>query len=344
LHDVCAGLARSQMTSHQFIGDNIHRQVVRFSGDGLVCANRGESDWEVEGKVLPQYGFLARSGPAEASVTRRGGIISGFASAPGFIFADARPPSEVVRPVASASVKGFKDLGGGRFRLTMEWETSGDPDARSRIFTHFDHAGRDRESIAFQGTLRPGAEKLLERGTHTAICEAAIPGGQKLPATFLIRCGVYVPVVGGTRLKMAGATDAGGRALCGKIVAARQPGSADVTLQWEDEGDPWFNKRKARLNHERKVVDFETVATSGAFRLETGGPPWRLTPLPQSEPFEVRLRTDRLGVGDAKACVVTAIGMKGETLGEVAVRRHGNEIGFTTTEGPLQYRITFPAK
>ena len=41
LHDVCAELARREMLSHEFAGDDIHRQIVRFAGDAQVIANRG---------------------------------------------------------------------------------------------------------------------------------------------------------------------------------------------------------------------------------------------------------------------------------------------------------------
>ena len=45
LHDICNSLARSEMLSDEFAGDDIHRQIVRFSNDGTVQVNRGKTDW-----------------------------------------------------------------------------------------------------------------------------------------------------------------------------------------------------------------------------------------------------------------------------------------------------------
>ncbi|HPA17406.1 MAG TPA: hypothetical protein PLU30_06635 [Verrucomicrobiae bacterium] len=340
LHDVCAGLARAEMLAHEFVGNDIHRQTVRFSGGGVVHANRGGGDWNIGGAILPQYGFWARSGDSEATVSRRGGVICGFARMPGSIFVDARPPVEEEKPVAAAKVLGLEDLGGGRFRLRMEWATLGPIDRRARAFVHFDDERGDGETIAFQGTVALDTASLCAPGAHPAVCSANLPARQKLPATFLVRCGLYVPGPGGARLVMAGPKDRGGRALCGRIGAAAGSKPSDVHLRWEPEVDPWFAKRQARLNTGRKIVDFGPVATNGSFRMQFDGPQWCLIPLPESDPFEVRLRLDQLGAGGSKTVKVNAVDVNGRITAEPKVRREGEELRFETTERAFEYRIS----
>ena len=79
--DLMRALALQQIEDVEFeggAGGNLHRQHVRWS-NGDVWVNRGESDWNVAGHVLPQYGFYARvtaaDGPVEASLSRRDGTI-----------------------------------------------------------------------------------------------------------------------------------------------------------------------------------------------------------------------------------------------------------------------------
>jgi len=94
LHDVCADLAKQDMEKHTFSDDNIHRQIVDFAKGGKVIANRGKTDWEINGQILPSYGFIAESGQYKAMVTKRDGVISAYTESPDSVFVDARPPEE----------------------------------------------------------------------------------------------------------------------------------------------------------------------------------------------------------------------------------------------------------
>jgi hypothetical protein len=55
------GLAR--MERIDFDGDSISRQIATYSNGARIWINRGESDWEAEGLVLPQWGYLIQ-GPS----------------------------------------------------------------------------------------------------------------------------------------------------------------------------------------------------------------------------------------------------------------------------------------
>ena len=92
LHDVCAALARQELTAHQFADDGIHRQHTTFSGGGAAWTNRGEAVWSVQGVTLPSNGLLARAGDCEAAMALIGEARVGWARSPGVWFFDARPP------------------------------------------------------------------------------------------------------------------------------------------------------------------------------------------------------------------------------------------------------------
>lgn len=77
LHDLMRALALRRMECVEFAGDNIHRQKILWDGGGQVVVNRGESDWQVDGHTLPQYGFYASvkrgQNQVEAAVEKKGG-------------------------------------------------------------------------------------------------------------------------------------------------------------------------------------------------------------------------------------------------------------------------------
>jgi len=99
--DVMRGLAMQTIESVEFVEGNLHRQHVCWSGGGQVWVNRGDTDWQVEGKVLPQYGFLARvpspSGEVTASIERRDGSIVEQCVSPSSYFANARGLADLPR-------------------------------------------------------------------------------------------------------------------------------------------------------------------------------------------------------------------------------------------------------
>ena len=56
---VARELATAEMTGHEFVGGDIHRQRIDWSSGMIVYVNRGEGDWRVAGTTLPRYGWVA---------------------------------------------------------------------------------------------------------------------------------------------------------------------------------------------------------------------------------------------------------------------------------------------
>jgi hypothetical protein len=73
--DFVRSIALDEIENVQFVGDDIHRQIIKWKSGGCVYVNRGEEDWTVAAKVLPQYGYFAKNGVIESSIERIGGVI-----------------------------------------------------------------------------------------------------------------------------------------------------------------------------------------------------------------------------------------------------------------------------
>ena len=341
LHDVCAVLARRELLSHEFVGDDIHRQSTEFAGGATVQSNRGGSDWQAGGATLPRYGFIARAGDREAGVTRRDGVIVGFAQKPGELFADARPDATENPGRVEPRVSGVEDLGDGRFRLRAECAVKLAVPEGYRPFVHFcNEKYSSGEGIVFQGNWKLKDSKLATPGTHAAAIESSVPESVKLPATLAVRCGFYHPGKGGKRLPMLGPLDGSGRARCGRIEIKREGGRVTVAFQPEP-ADPDIAAREARVNSAGKIVDFGAVATNGAFRLRHSGGDMELTPLPSSPPFQATLRLDRLGAGGRKVERVVMLGNDGKPCGEQSFRQDGDVLQLAHDGKAFAYRVQF---
>ena len=275
LHDVSNFLARHEMLSHEFAGDDIHRQFVHFGNGGSVRVNRGQSDWTTNDQVLPPFGFIARAGGNEAGITRRDGVISAYAKSPGVLFVDSRPSVSESGGQVLAKVVGVEQTGNRRFRLRVDWQVVEPVTPGFKPFVHFTReTGVEGDAILFQASLNLDPAKLTEAGTYSSTGEVTVPANIDVPNAIAIRLGLFQSP-GGRRLSMAGPVDHTGRVRGGSI---HLDGTA---IRWRPEPpDPAVNARCERLNVNGKLIDFGPVATNGAFRLFEDGAGWRLIPLP----------------------------------------------------------------
>ena len=127
LGDLMRALALRQIEGVEFVGGDLHRQHVRWSGGGEVWVNRGKTDWNVADPqvgtpTLPEYGFLARvptaAGPVEASISRAptegghqaklgpGGVIVETAQSPSQVYVNGRGVVEGRSPGRQAGATG----------------------------------------------------------------------------------------------------------------------------------------------------------------------------------------------------------------------------------------------
>jgi len=336
LHDVCNCLARDEMLSLEFAGDDIHRQISRFSNGGEARVNRGKTDWKTGGRLLPPFGFFAKAGGCEADVTRRDGVISACAKSPGVLFVDARPDVSDAGGLVLPEVAGVEDLGNRRFRLRIDWQVQRPVPPGFKPFVHFvDEKRAEDEGILFQGGLVLDPAKLSAAGKCSSTAEVAVPDSIAAPADIAVRFGLFHPGMEGKRLPMPVAMDRAGRARGGIIHVGQ------TAISWQPEPpDPDKAERSGRLNMGGSMVDFGPASTNGAFRLTHSGTSWQLIPLPGSPAFQIELRLDQLGASGQNVREITALNEGGKAEPPVAFHQDGGTVRFATFDKVFAYRIS----
>jgi hypothetical protein len=288
-------LALRKIEDVEFV-DDVHRQIVRWSGGGTVWVNRGSSDWEVEGQVLPPFGYLARvSGPQEkekilSSICRRQGVIVEMAAAPAELYVNGRQmvgEPKRIRPIGADCQ--WKSA--GRFELTVDWRLDEPiPDG----YRAFLHAVDAHGEIRFQ----PGySAAVFDQPRGSAIrlpATAVLPEGCKPGEKFELRVGFYHPGAGGPRLALLGQDDGESRIRLGTIELTGEGGTVGG-VRWtplKAMPDPLL----ARQNPQATLIDFGPIVTAGGCRLTRQDESLVLTPLPDSGSVgtEYQLRWDRL--------------------------------------------------
>jgi len=111
LHDLMRALASRRIESVEFAGDDIHRQHIEWDDHTLVYVNRGSTDWQVAGHVLPPYGFFARFGGGEAAIERREGAVVEWARTASSLYANARDAGKPIAFEGAATDGAFRREG-----------------------------------------------------------------------------------------------------------------------------------------------------------------------------------------------------------------------------------------
>ena len=326
LHDVCANLARQPMLAHRFVGGDIHRQEVRFGGNGLVVANRGSTDWMVQGKVLPPFGFIAKCGSARAEITRRNGVITAYSESPNGIFVDARTPFNPIigrGPITPAKVE-LIPREPGRFSLRITWTVHAPIPADYQPYLHFSDLTQPGEGIVFQGLLSFDGE-WRSPGTHSSTADLTLPP-EIQDGRFAVRFGLWNPKTGG-RMVPRGRVDEGGRALGGYLIVRNR------TCSYQEEPLP----ENPRVNYKKTMVTFGTISTNGAFRITGTGRSKLLMPLPESDEFRVRIKLPK----GSNKLTVTALAENWLAVGQLPVSIKAGTAEFSVPAGTFACRLLF---
>ncbi len=338
LHGLCAELADREMTQHQFVGDDIHRQTVRFGEDAVVHVNRGGTDWGVAGHALPPYGFYAQSADSRAAIERLDGKIAAWSETPDAFFFDARPPEHFGGVPIRAEVVDVEVLEGRRLRLRMRWTVDSAVDAPGRPFLHFTNADTSPggEEIAFQGAVPLTSEDRSRPGIYDVVADATLPedapAGMAATRTYGVRFGIYQPEQGGRRLRLQGRRDGSGRQDGGELVLE----ASEETWTAATHVAPPRDGASDRLNLSREMVDFGSAATNGAFRLLRTARV--VVPLPNSAAFRLVLHMDALGL-DPTVSGVDALDEDGASVGGVHYSVEGDSVTFDTSPDVFAYRL-----
>jgi hypothetical protein len=335
--DFIRSIATDFITSAQFVDGDIHRQIVEWQSGAKVYVNRSQADWQVAGRILPEYGYYAINGAISSSIERINGTIVEQSASPGVLYVNGRgfnpEPSLAISPVPQA----VEYLGGRKFKMPIAWDVRQAPDKDLSVFVHFKHPRSPRyDKIAFQGDERPrpgvkqwqglvftGKERTLE-------IPAAFGAGE-----YDVHIGLYDPA-NGSRFALDWDETGHHTYVLGKLLATGS--GADVTgirLQAHVRQD----RPMPRWNVARQAVKFPGLITSGAIRCELGEDELLITPLPQPAPFRIALDLDKLTLRKAYAKSVVAVDVNGRELKEIPSTSEGNYLVFNSAPADFAYRI-----
>ncbi len=339
LADLMQALALRRIESVEYVSGDLHRQRVCWSNGGQVWVNRGETDWEVEGHVLPQYGFLTRvpaeGGLVEASLARRGGIISEQARTPDSLYVNGRLVSDGPRRIRPSAPE-LRRTDERAFTLAMRWQADDPIPENYRPFLHFcDQQGE----ILFQASQEPEPLSKARQGLILADARGHVPSTAKPGDEFELLVGLYDPV-GGGRLALSGPSTGDQRIRLGKL---RVEGEDErVTgLVWTPyegtEADPYLTL----LNPERIPVNFGAVTTAGGIRLRPVAGSLVMTILPDERrpEFDVAIRLSELPWTVKTPAVVEAMAEDGSVLSREAIATTEGGVTITCRPDVFEYRL-----
>ena len=338
-HDICDELAHQSLETHEFVGDDIHRQHTTFGGGGQAWTNRGEGPWHVEGRVLPHNGYLAISGDVQSDISLRGGLPTGYAHSPVATFVDARPESLDIanRAPVRTRVLSAEYLGHGQVRCEVQWDVLKPLPEGYAIFVHVCHdkVTGQGEKIAVHSGMDLPPEKLQQVGVHRCTTSFRITD-DLWEGDYYIRYGLYAPKLGGGRLSPIAYMD-GSRVRGGILTVTKGDGKVDNI----DYAPEIPQDDAPLLNTEGKMIDFGSVVTNGAFRLLHSGEEWTLLPLQGSFPFKAEIELGQLGAEGRRVSAVEGLDQKGAHLGEEQWKQDADTLKLDLDAEAFSYRIAF---
>ena len=335
LHDIMQTLALKEIDNVQFIDSDIHKQFIKWDNGAEIWVNRGNDDWQMEGRTLPQYGLYTRiptnEGTIETAIERKDGVIVDWSRSPSTIFVNARPLL-IERVPIRVKVSSLKYKGNRQADIELQWEAEKPLSEEMSIFVHFvDGTG----NITFQSGNNVPIPTTQWQGTITSSGSFFIPENIKVGEEFEIRAGLFNPTTG-ARAQLSGFDDGTVRIRLGKI---RLEGDGDniqnITFTPIEGEDPIL----AKLNLHKKMIDFGDIITNGAARLTHDENGILITPLPDSPQFEMRLLWDKLPWQLKKVEMVEELDDKGNILSNYNLQWENNTAVFTIKPGVFAYRL-----
>jgi hypothetical protein len=339
LSELMRGLALRTIDRVEFVGGDLHRQHVRWSGGAEVWVNRGASDWTVAGKTLPQYGFWARV-PTESESAIEVGVyrddkekvIVESARSPHLVYVNGRQPvggPERIRPTAQSVTMPAS----GRGELQIVWQAD---EPIPVGFVPFVHFCDEQKEIVFQGghpTLAQGKTGRIE-----AAVSFSLPKDARAKGGYEVGIGLYDPKTG-VRLELSGPDDGSRRIHLGRLVVESEGDRVTgLTLKRPAERpDPLL----ARLNPEKKAIDFGPIATAGGCRLSREGNALVVTPLPQPGKAKTaaRIRWAALPWSIPQPTKVEVLAEDGRVARTVEPRRDGDAVLLDFEPDAFAYRL-----
>jgi hypothetical protein len=290
------------------------RQFVRYDSGLRLWINWRAEPWQVEGRSLPQWGFLALGPGTQVSTSLRGGRWSDYAECPEYVFADARTwfPMPYLNATKNIEprLRSFKYLGDNRAEVTYEWIVGDTLEIDYDCFVHgLSKTSEERERIIFQQDHHPAKPTSQWRKGETVVDGPYVIGIPAKENTYDLAIGLYKD----RRVLLLGVKDATDRILIAHLALKRQGDKiTDITAEKVSPAtqpkDPNTADFAARLNPPGTCIDFGPVATDGSVKINRGPNQLMLFPYPRDKALRVTLDMKALApAADLSALKVRAL-------------------------------------
>ncbi len=285
------------------IGDT-SRQRIRYDSGLTLWVNWRAEPWQVEGRVLPQWGFLALGPQTQVCTTLNDGRCADYAECPEYVFADARTffhmPYRREPTQIEPRLSDFQYLGGNRVRVTYEWLVGESPDVDYHCFVHAVNPRADNNSdrIVFQqdhGLPKPTSQwrpgDVIVDGPHEITVSDQFD-------EYDLTTGLFRD----ERLRLKGLRDASNRVVIARLNLRREAGKIvgvtatkpTAALLPRVASDADFS---AHLNAAGTWVDFGLVATDGSVKINRQTDRLVVFPYPRDRVFRAVLDLRQLAPG-----------------------------------------------
>jgi hypothetical protein len=289
---------------------------------------------------LPQFGYFALNGQRESGIERIDGVVAEQSRGKDWFYANGRgfrpDPPLLIRPAASR----VERLGDRTFKLLIDWDAETPAPKDLAVFMHFLQPQVSRLKLTgFYGGGQPelGTSQWRGRVTTGDDWSIVIPDDCP-PGEYEILVGLYDPQSRGRRYRLLGDEDAENRCRIGKLmVEGSGRRVAGVRLEKSAAAPPLAS----RLQPNPRPVDFGVAETAGGFRCQIEGDRLVVTPLPDSEPFRLTLRLDKILPRPAVVRFVQALDAAGAKGGEVEFQTADQELSFATSDRAFAYEVRF---
>jgi hypothetical protein len=339
--DLIRSLAQDEIDHVAFADDDIHRIVVHWKSGAEVHVNRGSSDWQVAGRILPQYGYLAQNGDIISSIERIGGAVVEQSRSRNEFYVNARgdlPDAPVrIRPSASR----VEYLGERRFKLIVDWHAEEAAPKDLHVFMHF---------------FQPQVSRLVLTGFYGGGGAPAVPTSEWAgrittgdrwvmtlpedcpPGEYDILVGLYDRTGRGRRYRLLGDEDPERRYRIGTLVVEGR-GNEVTGMMLETQ-----NKTSAlaeRLAPNKEPVDFGLAKTRGGFRCQMQPDRIVVTPLPGSQAFDIVLDVAKVLGKSVRIGESYAVNLDGQKLRDIEIEFDAGLVQFTTAANEFAYHLVY---
>ncbi|MBN2309567.1 MAG: hypothetical protein JXR94_11380 [Candidatus Hydrogenedentes bacterium] len=318
------------------------RQRIRYDSGLTVWVNWAEAPWEVEGRLLPQWGFLALGPDTTVSTTLHDGRFADYADCPEFLFVDARTSFHMPYLQSGVDIEprlaDFEYLGDNRIRVKYEWIVKEALDEDYHCFVHFTNEhGEASDHIEFQQDHNPPTPTSQWRPGDVI---ADGPYEIEVPADGFDTYDLLIGLFKGHRINLKGIQTSGARILIGRLQLERDgeriksialADLAPIRAQAE-RGRADFS---AHMNPAGTRIDFGPVATDGSVKINRGERALTVFPYPRDKGFTVALDLAAIvpGADTARARVKA---LAAGTQGGLGVVAHSVEEGRLVFDAGLE--------